>query len=277
MMMLFERSSSSSVPTAACARKEWANAAVAASLLRNDLRVKGMTAAILVAMQRRVKDLPQVLRILSRDTRRGRYASAPVYQGIWGERTPFQTLVACLISTRTRDEQTLRISNNLFEVAPSPEALVALSEARLSRILYGAGFYRQKAKQLRAIASRLIEEGEVPRTIEGLLSLPGIGPKCANLVLATCFGAPRIAVDTHVHRISNRLGWVRTATPEKTESALTPLVPVRWRRRVNVMLVAHGQLVCKPIGPLCDECRIYTLCNRRGVRRKSRQKTQRKK
>ena len=218
-----------------------------------------------------------VLRILSRDTRRGRYASAPVYQGIWRDRTPFQTLVACLISTRTRDEQTLRISNNLFEIAPSAEALVELSEVRLSRILYGAGFYRQKAKQLRAIARRLIEEGDVPRTLEGLVSLPGIGPKCANLVLATSFGAPRIAVDTHVHRISNRLGWVRTKTPEKTEAALTPLVPVRWRRRVNVMLVAHGQLVCKPIGPQCDQCRIYELCDRRGVRRKLTQKTRRRK
>ncbi len=228
-------------------------------------------------MSARQQRVPEVLRILSRDTRRGRYASAPVYQGIWVERTPFQTLVACLISTRTRDEQTLRISRDLFEVAPSPEALVELSEARLSRILYGAGFYRQKAKQLRTLAGRLIEEGDVPRTMEGLLSLPGIGPKCANLVLASCFGAPRIAVDTHVHRISNRLGWVRTATPEKTETVLTPLVPVRWRRRVNVMLVAHGQLVCRPIGPQCDECTIYALCDRRGVRKKVRQKTRRKK
>lgn len=200
-----------------------------------------------------------------------------MYQGIWVERTPFQTLVACLISTRTRDEQTLRIATDLFKIASSPETLVELSEARLRRILYGAGFYRQKAKQLRIIAGRLIEEGDVPRTKEGLLSLPGIGPKCANLVLATCFGAPQIAVDTHVHRISNRLGWVRTATPEKTESALTPLVPVRWRRRVNVMLVAHGQLVCRPIGPLCDECRIYELCDRRGVGKKVLQKVRLKK
>ena len=192
-----------------------------------------------------------------------------MYQGPSGERTPFHTLVACLISTRTRDEQTIRISRELFSVAPSPSALLRLSEARLRRILYGAGFYRQKAKQLRAIARTLIDGGGVPHTLEGLLELPGIGPKCANLVLASCFGAPRIAVDTHVHRISNRLGWVRTKTPEKTETALTPLVPVRWRRRVNVMLVAHGQLICKPIGPRCEECGIYDLCQRRGVVRRS--------
>jgi endonuclease-3 len=212
------------------------------------------------------KTIPRVLRSLSRETRRGRYKTAPVYQGNERKPTPFRTLVSCLISTRTRDEQTVRISKQLFAVAPSPRALLRLSEARLRRILYGAGFYRQKAKQLRAIARRLIDRGGVPRTLEGLLELPGIGPKCANLVLASCFGAPRIAVDTHVHRISNRLGWVRTKTPEKTEAALTPLVPVRWRRRVNVMLVAHGQLVCKPVGPRCPECAIYGLCDRRGVR-----------
>ena len=132
-------------------------------------------------MSARQQRVAEVLRILSRDTRRGRYASAPVYQGIWVERTPFQTLVACLISTRTRDEQTLRIARDLFEVAPSPEALVELSEARLSRILYGAGFYRQKAKQLRALAGRLIEEGDVldrarwrgcSRSLVSVLSVP---------------------------------------------------------------------------------------------------------
>ncbi|MEE9264661.1 MAG: endonuclease III [Vicinamibacteria bacterium] len=220
-------------------------------------------------MRGREEQVSNVLRILSRETGRGRYAVAPVYQGIEGERTPYRTLVACLISTRTRDEQTIRISRALFAIAPTPQALLRLSEPRLRRILYGAGFYRQKAKQLRSIARALVNQGGVPRTLEALLELPGIGPKCANLVLASCFGAPRIAVDTHVHRISNRLGWVRTKTPEKTETALTPLVPVRWRRRVNVMLVAHGQLICKPIGPRCEKCGIYDLCQRRGVVRKS--------
>lgn len=208
-----------------------------------------------------------VLRRLARETRRGRYAKAPIYLGSGKERpNPYRTLVSCLISTRTRDEQTARISDRLFAVAPSPEALLRVSEQRLSRLLYGAGFFRQKARQLRALARDLIARGGVPRTREELLELPGIGPKCANLVLANSFGAPHIAVDTHVHRIANRLGWVRTETPGKTEAALTPRVPTRWRRRVNALLVAHGQLICRPIRPRCGECPVYALCDRRSVR-----------
>ena len=218
-------------------------------------------------MDRRHRRVVEVLRSLARETRRGRYAKAPVYLGPNEKRaSPFRTLVSCLISTRTRDEQTARICGRLFAIAPSPQALLRVSEHRLGGILYGAGFYRQKARQLRALARDLIARGGgVPRTREELLELPGIGPKCANLVLANSFGAPHIAVDTHVHRIANRLGWVRTETPEKTEARLTPRVPTRWRRRVNALLVAHGQLVCRPIGPRCGECPVVGLCQRRGV------------
>lgn len=213
----------------------------------------------------------EALHKLLLETRRGRYKQAPVYQGpIEGQRTAFTTIVGCLISTRTRDEQTSEICRRLFDVVSSPESLLSLPDARLERILYGAGFYRQKTKQLKKLARVLIDKGGVPRTREELLDVPGIGPKCANIVLAACFGRPVIAVDTHVHRISNRMDWVRTATPEKTEQALTPIVPVGWRRRVNVLLVAHGQLVCKPIGPRCGECSVYAYCRRRGVGRRAR-------
>jgi endonuclease-3 len=185
-----------------------------------------------------------------------------VYQGpIENRRTPFKTLVGCLVSTRTRDEQTSRICRKLFSEAPSAEALLDLSVARLERILYGAGFYKQKAKHLKRLARILVDRGGVPDNREELLQLPGIGRKCANIVLARCFGVPAIAVDTHVHRISNRLGWVGTRTPEKTEQSLTPLVPTRWRRRVNVLLVAHGQLVCRPVAPRCADCSIHGLCS----------------
>jgi endonuclease-3 len=211
--------------------------------------------------------IPSVLRTLARETRKGAYAHAPVYQGpIESEPSPFRTLVSCLISTRTRDEQTIAVCGRLFAVADTPERLSRISPARLAKLLYGAGFYRQKAKQLQALARAVLDEGgRVPRTRRGLLELPGIGPKCANIVLARCFRAPVVAVDTHVHRISNRMGWVRTKTPEETEKALTPLVPVRWRRRVNVLLVAHGQLVCRPIGPRCDSCVVSDLCARRNI------------
>jgi endonuclease-3 len=210
-----------------------------------------------------------VLRVLARETRRGRYATAPLFRLASGETTPFLTLVGCLVSQRVRDETTARICDELFAVARTPEALLALPRARLERILRPAGFYRRKALQLHAIARAVRKGGGVPRRREELLRLPGIGPKCANIVLATWFEAPLIAVDTHVHRISNRLGWVRTRTPEETEARLTPLVPQRWRARVNRLLVAHGQLVCKPLAPLCPECPVEPLCPRRGVRTSS--------
>lgn len=215
-------------------------------------------------MAGREERVVQVLRRLARETRRGRYAEAPVYRSS-AEKTPFQVLAGCLVSQRVRDEQTIRICADLFAVAPTPEALLALSEARLRKILRPAGFWRQKTVHLRGIARGVIEQGGVPQTRDALLALPGIGPKCANIVLASAFGAPVIAIDTHVHRISNRLGWVRTRAPEKTEAALTPLVPVRWRRRVNVLLVAHGQLVCKPRGPRCSECPVADDCAWSGV------------
>ncbi len=208
-----------------------------------------------------------VLRKLASETRKGRYRGAPVYGGPFStNRSPFLELVSCLVSQRVRDEQTTRVCAKIFAEATTPEELRRLPLRRLERLLYGAGFYRQKARTLHALSDAIMERGGVvPRTREGLTELPGIGPKCANLVLAHCFGKPTIAVDTHVHRISNRLDWVRTKTPEKTEARLTPHVPVRWRGRVNLLLVAHGQLVCRPIGPKCERCAVQPLCPRRGV------------
>lgn len=208
-----------------------------------------------------------VLRKLSSETRKGRYRTAPVYAGPFANRhSPFLELVSCLISQRVRDEQTTIVCQRLFAEARTPEELLSIPLRRLEQLLYGAGFYRTKARTLHALSRAILQRGgEVPRTREGLVALPGIGPKCANLVLAHCFGDAAIAVDTHVHRISNRMDWVRTRNPEKTEERLTPLVPVRWRGRVNVLMVAHGQLVCRPIGPKCDTCVVHDLCRRRGV------------
>ena len=217
----------------------------------------------------RERRIVEVLKTLARETRKGRYREAPVYAGPFSRRTaPFMELVSCLVSQRVRDEQTTVVCRKIFAEARTPEELRALPTRRLERMLYGAGFYRQKARTLRALSQAIIDQGgKVPGTREGLVALPGIGPKCANLILAHCFGKPAVAVDTHVHRISNRLDWVRTKKPEKTEQTLTPLVPVRWRARVNLLLVAHGQLVCRPIGPKCDVCAVAELCPRRGVNR----------
>ena len=192
----------------------------------------------------------------------------PCTRGPFSHRaSPFMELVSCLVSQRTRDEQTTEVCRRIFAEATTPEALEALPTRKLERMLYGAGFYRQKARTLKALSRAVLDGGgKVPDTREGLEALPGIGPKCANLILAHCFGKPAVAVDIHVHRISNRLDWVRTKTPEKTEKTLTPLVPTRWRARVNILLVAHGQLVCRPIGPKCDQCSIAKHCPRRGAR-----------
>lgn len=209
----------------------------------------------------------EVLKTLSRETKKGRYREAPVYAGPFTHKSsPFMELVSCLVSQRVRDEQTTEVCRKIFAVATTPQELKALPTRRLERMLYGAGFFRQKARTLKALSQAILDRGgTVPRTREGLEALPGIGPKCANLILANCFGQPAVAVDTHVHRISNRLDWVRTKTPERTESTLTPLVPTRWRARVNVLMVAHGQLVCRPIGPKCEQCSVAALCPRRGV------------
>jgi endonuclease-3 len=205
------------------------------------------------------------LRVLARETRRGRYAAAPIYQ-LSAETTPFLTLVGCLVSQRVRDQMTARICAELFPLAPTPDALLAIPRRRLESILRPGGFYRRKAEQLHNIARAVRDRGEVPRSREGLLALPGIGPKCANIVLASWFEAPVIAVDTHVHRIANRMGWVRSRTPGETEAALMRSVPPRWRRRVNPLLVAHGQTLCKPSAPRCPECPVAHACAKRGVR-----------
>ena len=217
----------------------------------------------------REERIVKVLAKLRAETKKGRYERAPVHQGPFSQRSePFVELVSCIVSQRVRDETTTAVCAKIFAEAKTPDELRRLPTQRLEKLLYGAGFYRQKARILKDLAERIIERGgRVPDTQEELVDLPGIGPKCANLVLAHCFGKPFIAVDTHVHRISNRLDWVRSKTPEQTEKRLTPLVPVRLRSGVNLLMVAHGQLVCRPIGPKCEECSVRSLCPRRGISR----------
>jgi endonuclease-3 len=182
-------------------------------------------------------------------------------------RDPFRVLIACLLSLRTRDAQTLLACERLFPRASSPRAMLRLPLAELEELIRPVGFYRTKSKQIRAICERLMEVhgGLVPNTMEELLQLEGVGRKTANLTLTHGFGLPGICVDTHVHRICNRWGYVATKSPDETEAALRELLPAKHWIPLNEWLVSFGQRVCAPISPKCGECPLTALCARVGV------------
>jgi len=185
------------------------------------------------------------------------------------KRDPFRLLIACVISLRTKDAVTAEASGRLFAAASTPDAVAALPERRIAKLIFPAGFYNTKARQIREIARRIAVEhgGVVPREREALLALPGVGRKTANLVLGLGFGIPAICVDTHVHRISNRLGLVETRTPEQTEYALEEVLPRRFWIDINDLLVTFGQQVCHPTSPKCSSCPLAARCPRVGVTR----------
>lgn len=180
--------------------------------------------------------------------------------------TPWQILVSTILSLRTRDEATLETSRRLFQVAPDPAATRSLTDTRIAELIFPAGFYRTKARQILAIADLLKDRAEVvPSTREELLAYPGVGRKTANLVLNLAFGVPAICVDTHVHRIPNRLGWIATDTPEQSEQALEALWPRRHWIEANGLLVSFGQEICTPLSPRCSICVFRSNCPRKGV------------
>ena len=189
------------------------------------------------------------------------------------EKDPFQVLIATLLSARTQDATTLAASTRLFRVARTPRTMAALTVRQIERLIYPVSFYRHKARHVKATCRVLIERfgGRVPATMDELLVLPGVGRKTANLVLILAFKSQRhICVDTHVHRISNRLGWVRTRTPDETEQALYAAIADRWWPYVNLYLVTWGQNVCRPVYPRCSGCVLRPWCPRIGVTKISR-------
>ncbi|MCX6549433.1 MAG: endonuclease III [Acidobacteria bacterium] len=180
----------------------------------------------------------------------------------------FQVLIATLLSARTQDATTATASERLFARAPTPDRMAALSIREITRLIYPVSFYRTKAKHVKETCRRLLDDfaGQVPGTMEELLTLPGVGRKTANLVLILGFKSLRnICVDTHVHRISNRLGWVRTGVPEETEQALYERVAAQWWPYLNLYLVTWGQNVCRPTHPRCGDCAVQARCPRVGV------------
>ncbi len=185
------------------------------------------------------------------------------------ESDPFRILIACLLSLRTKDETTGPAAERLFALADTPEAMLRLPRRQIEQAIYPVGFYRTKARVIHAVCRQLIErfKSQVPANLETLLTLPGVGRKTANLVVTMGFGLPGICVDTHVHRISNRLGFVRAKTPEQTEWALRAKLPRRHWIELNDLLVAFGQNVCQPISPKCSICPVRRACHRIGVTR----------
>lgn len=182
-------------------------------------------------------------------------------------RDPFLVLISCILSLRTQDKTTDAASVRLFARATTPRQIRRIPARQLQKLIYPVGFYRTKARTIKLIARELIKRfgGKVPHAMEELLSLKGVGRKTANLVLTLGFHSLGICVDTHVHRISNRLGVVETKNPLETEMALRRVLPKRFWIEYNDLLVTFGHNVCKPISPLCSKCRLRHLCPRRNV------------
>lgn len=183
--------------------------------------------------------------------------------------SPFLILISTVLSSRTKDEVTAQATERLAAIAATPEDMVKLSEEVIIKAIYPVGFYRNKARNIRQICRELIDRfnSKVPDTIDQLLTLKGVGRKTANLVVSLGFDKEGLCVDTHVHRISNRLGYVKTKTPEETEYALRNKLPVEHWSRYNTLMVAFGQHICLPVSPLCSRCSVAAYCDRVNVTR----------
>lgn len=212
-------------------------------------------------------DIHRAIEHLKHDVRRW---NVPVV-GVIAEETgdPFRILVSCLLSLRTRDATTAAASNRLFSLATTPQDLVLLPIPTIEDAIYPVGFYKTKARRLPQLCRELLQryDGKVPGDLDELLTLPGVGRKTANLVITLGFGKPGICVDTHVHRITNRWGYVRTSSPLGTEQALRRKLPREYWTILNDLLVPYGQYRCTPLSPFCTQCRLAAWCRRVGVTR----------
>ncbi|OPL15727.1 MAG: endonuclease III [delta proteobacterium MLS_D] len=184
-----------------------------------------------------------------------------------GRTDPYRILISTLLSLRTKDEVTCLADGRLFALASTPEEMVSLSEKVISDAIYPVGFYRKKAETIRYVSRELIERfgSQVPRSVEELVGIRGVGRKTANLVVSAGYGLPALCVDTHVHRVSNRLGYVSETTPDKTESALRRKLPKRFWIEFNSLIVAFGKTICRPVSPKCSSCPVISYCERVGV------------
>lgn len=211
-----------------------------------------------------IEDVAEILR-----TETARWKDPIVTRYSRERRSPFRVLIATILSLRTKDVTTEAASERLFALADTPQKMLGLDEAAIAAAIYPVGFYNVKAATIRKVCQQLLERfgGRVPDSVEELLMFPGVGRKTANLVVGLGYGKPAICVDTHVHRITNRWGYVKTKTPEQTEMALRRILPERYWVSINDWLVTYGQNLCLPISPKCSNCRILPHCAREGVER----------
>jgi endonuclease-3 len=213
------------------------------------------------------KDIHTVMRLLEAALRQ--FVLPPVSTMAEEKADPFKILISTIISARTKDEVTGPATERLFALAASPASMASVPEENIEKAIYPAGFYHTKAKAIRKASKEIVERFAscVPDTIEELLTLPGVGRKTANLVITLAHNKAGICVDTHVHRITNRWGYVKTKTPLETEQALRAKLPKKHWIAINTILVMHGQNICKPLSPLCTRCPVTNCCSRAGVTR----------
>lgn len=213
-----------------------------------------------------LSNLSIVLRILRRENKQWKVPVVGAFAH--GENAPFKILISTVLSLRTKDDVTGKASHRLFRLADTPQAMLKISIPEIEKTIYPVGFYRTKARNIHEICRDLLAKfgGKVPDDIDTLLTFKGVGRKTANLVVTVGYNKPGICVDTHVHRISNRWGFVKTKTPEETEHALRKILPKRYWTTFNDILVTYGQNLCVPISPFCSRCKIRSYCLQLGVK-----------
>ena len=215
--------------------------------------------------EEKMNNIPKTMQILSKKYPR----STTTLNSMRGSSTPFEILISCLLSLRTRDEVTDIVSKNLFEIANTPEKIIKLPMTKLKKIIFKTGHFNKKAETLKSVSKELIKKfkGKVPKTYDELISIKGVGPKTANIVLAFAFGELVLPIDIHCHRIPNRLGWIKTKTPEETERELEKILPKKYWKDFNSAFVQFGRETCLPISPWCSKCPVNNFCKKVGVKK----------
>ena len=213
-----------------------------------------------------LKTIEKVIKILKKETRK--YKN-PIVTEVSYDKDPYKVLISCLLSLRTKDAVTAKAANNLFKKAKTPSQMSKLKEKQIQKLIYPVGFYRVKSKRIKEISKASIKDcnGKVPSDMDELLKLKGVGRKTANIVLVFGFNKNALPIDIHCHRIPNRLGWIKTKTPEQTELKLRKILPKKYWIDFNNTFVIFGQNICVPVSPFCSKCRINKYCSKIGVKR----------